>query len=146
MKLSWLQWLLIFVLDASFKFVFLALIGMLVALGSIAWWWLTPAIVLSIFYFLCLFLGFSLVVSLELVKISLGPATRFWSGLLFANLIFAATFNTAYALSLRKPVFEIALVTQCFVATNLMSVLTIVASKCLLQRFRRLRGSHASAD
>jgi hypothetical protein len=143
MSFSARQWLFGFLLDAVIKFVLLALAGALVTFGMVAWWsWSIPAVVLSLFHFLCLFLGFSLVASLEIIKVDLGPATKFWLGLSFANLLFAAAVNTFHALEIsRASVFELSSWTVVLVGTNLASVLTVAACNCLCQRIKRSRAS-----
>lgn len=139
MNFSASQWLAAFVLDALIKFVFFAVVSAFVSFGMIAWWsWSIPALNLSLFHFLCLFLGSSLVASFEIVKINLRPATKFWLVLLFANALFGAAVNTFRALQFVPPrsVLELSPQTIRLVVMNLISILLIYACTWIL-RIRR---------
>jgi hypothetical protein len=136
------EWLSSFVLDAVIKFVVIAFISVLFSLGMVGWSsGIAPALTLSLFHFLCLFLGFSLIASLELAKIDLRAGTRFWLGLLVGNVLFGAAINTLFALDLRKSVLELSSATVGLVITNLTSILTVAAVGCLCRRVSRSRAS-----
>lgn len=96
MAFSARQWLASFVLDVVSKFVLIASIFLLFGFAnpflfpfSLMW----PAVFLSSFYFVCLFLGYTAAIAFELIGVRFGPAPKFWLGLLFANLLFGIALN-----------------------------------------------------
>jgi hypothetical protein len=139
------QSLATFVLDALIKSVLLTFIGVLVTFTS-PFPFIFAAVCLCIFHFICLFLGYTLAVAFELVRIELGARLKFWPGLLLADVLFGAALNTFLALEdSPSPVFELSPITMVLVATNLIPIFLVAACSCTLRRIRRLCASHVAA-
>lgn len=144
MNFSALQWLACFVLDALIKSVLITFIGVLITFTS-PFPFIFVSVCLSIFHFLCLFLGYTAAVAFELVRIEFGPRLKFWLGLLFANVLFGAALNTFLALEgSPSPLLELSPVTMALVATNLIPIFLVAACNCILWRIKRSRASRAA--
>ncbi len=123
MRLSALQWLATFILDALIKGSVVAFISMVITSTS-PYRFFQFGFYYSVFHFACLFLGFTGTLALELVGIKLRPTPGFWLSLFIANVLFAAgmTFsaNVAWASML--------------VVTNLVAVLIVMVGACITRR------------
>jgi len=121
-------------LQALVKSVLITFIGVLVTFTS-PFPFIFGAVCLSIVHFVCLFLGYTAAVALELVRIEFGPGLKFWLGLLFPNALFGAALNTLFAMGVpSRPVLELSPVTTVLVVTNLIPVLLVAACSCIVQR------------
>ena len=141
MAFSALQWLASFVLDALIKSALIGFVGMAITSTSpFPFMW--AAVCLSIFHFICIFLGFTAAVAFELVGIRFSPTPKFWLGLLFANVLFGMGVNTFLALEVsRAPVFELSPVTTVLVTTNLIPIFLVAAYSCIARRIKRSNSS-----
>jgi hypothetical protein len=140
------QSLATFVLDALIKSVLLTFIGVLVTFTR-PFPFIFAAVCLCNFHFIYLFLGYTLAVAFELVRIELGARLKlFWLGLLLANVLFGAALNTFLALEdSPSRVFELSPITMVLVATNLIPIFLVAACSCTLRRVTRLCASHVAA-
>ena len=141
------QWLASFALDALIKSFLITFIGVLVTFTS-PFPFLFAAICLSIFHFICLFLGYTAVVAFELIRIEFGPRLKFWLGLLLANILFGALLNTFMALdeAHKSPpaVLELSPVTVVLVATNLMPIFLVLGCSYIARCIKRSCASRAA--
>jgi hypothetical protein len=140
------QLLASFVLDALIKSTLIGFVGMAITSTS-PFPFIWPAVGLSIFHFICIFLGCTAAVAFELVGIRFRPTPKFWLGLLFANLLFGATLNTLMALQhSRSPFLELSPVTIVLVATNLIPIFLVAICRRIVQRIKRLNASRVTAS
>lgn len=147
MRFTASRWLLSFALDALGKSALIAFIGMAITSTS-PFPFIWSAVSLSIFHFFCLFLGFTAVVSFELVRIKFGPSLSFWLALLFANLLFGFAVNSVLTLNTALTLSEFLAtlpITGVLVATNLFPILLVAACSRMLSRIRRWCVSRTSA-
>lgn len=132
------QWLTSFFLDALLKSVSIGFVGMAITSTS-PFQFIWPAVFLSIFHFVCLFLGFTAAAAFEWVGMRFTPTPKFWLGLLFANVLFGAAVNAWLASVVMPPksFLELSPVTTPLVVTNLIPIFLVLASSCLFRRIRR---------
>jgi hypothetical protein len=135
------QWLSSIVLDVVIKFVFVTAIGVFVSYGLMPIdTFVMPAVALSLLHFVCLFLGMTAVVMLELLHVRLSPILKFAARVAVANVLFVGVLvgllwpgPNDIPRTMEGP-FVVALV---FATTNLVTLLTVVAAGRLIGQFKR---------
>lgn len=89
MNFSAAQWVASIILDVLIKYLLVAAVGLFVSFGMIPFsMMLTPAFMLSVLNFVCIFLGVTSVASLELCGIRPSLVLRTIVGLAIANILF----------------------------------------------------------
>ncbi|MBV9984646.1 hypothetical protein [Bradyrhizobium sp.] len=146
MNFSRAQWAFSLVLDLLVKTALLTFVGLLITLSAApVGGFVALGAFFSILHFLCLFMGFKAVSSLEFARLRLNGAIRFWLAVIVANVLFAAA-ATMFFSSLRRsddvgPSIQGDLtMSGILVVTNLIPILVVAALGCLLGLV--MRGRH----
>ncbi len=133
------------VLDMLIKIVLVAYAGVLITLSAapIAGF-VFLAVVLSIFHFVCLFLGCTFALMFELVRLTLPFGARSTVALIVANTLFVAGFAAFFSLSLVSDnigsiIWSNLVVGLCLAATNLLSILIVAVFGYVFRRVRLAR-------
>jgi hypothetical protein len=134
------QWLSSIVLDVLIKFVLVAAVGLFVTYGLISIDSLVmAAISLSLLHFVCLFVGATLVVALELFGSRLSPIPRFTAGVALANMLFVGAlvvFMWPGPNDIPRTADGPVVAALVLAATNLITLSAVIAAGCLIRRLK----------
>jgi len=144
MNFSSREWLFACALDMCVKIVYTyCAFFLLTFLAAPIAPFLYIGVAISIFHFLCLFLAFSAVASLELIRIELAPALRFPFVLILTNVLFVAGLSALFTMMIRPgEIGRTAVggvgISLFLMTTNLVTISLLAGFGCMMRRARRL--------